>query len=258
MDLGLDGKKALVTGAGRGIGLAIVEALLSEGATVIGASRSETDDSRRLVRDEPRFRFIVVDLADPDGPRRMLTEVGGNLDILVNNVGSTTAHPEGFASIDDEAWSSTLNLNFLAAVRSCREAIPRLMPHGTIVNIASENAILPDPLVMEYSAAKAALLNFSKALSKELGPQGIRVNSVSPGPVSTRLWLGEGGVAETVSASEHSDATSVAAGAAQQMATGRFTHPQEVGDLVAVLCSARLGNVTGADFVIDGGMRETI
>lgn len=258
MDLELAGKTAVVTGAGRGIGVATVEALLREGAQVVAASHSETDDTRRLAADEPLFRFIAVDLSEVDGPVKMIEAAGDRIDILVNNVGSAPARPQGFLSIDDEAWSSSLTLNLLAAVRSCRAAVPKLGDAGVIVNVASENALLPDPLVMDYSAAKAALLNFSKALSKELGASGIRVNAISPGPVATRLWLGDGGVAKTVSAAQHIDPATVAANAAAQMVTGRFTTPEEVADLIAILCSPRLGNVTGAEFVIDGGMRETI
>jgi NAD(P)-dependent dehydrogenase (short-subunit alcohol dehydrogenase family) len=124
--------------------------------------------------------------------------------------------------------------------------------------VASVNATLPDPLVIDYSAAKAALLNFSKSLSKEVGPRGVRVNTVSPGPVSTGLWLGADGVAATVAQAKGIDPAAVAQGAADQSPTGRFTSPQEVADLVVMLASVRLANVTGADFVIDGGLITTI
>ena len=127
-----------------------------------------------------------------------------------------------------------------------------------MVTTCSVNAFLPDPLVIEYSAAKAALANFSKALSKEVGPQGVRVNTVSPGPVATDLWLGDHGVASVVAAAGGGKAEGVAEQAAAQSATGRFTTPQEVADLITLLASARTGNVTGADFVIDGGLVQTL
>jgi NAD(P)-dependent dehydrogenase (short-subunit alcohol dehydrogenase family) len=129
---------------------------------------------------------------------------------------------------------------------------------GAIVTICSVNARLPDPGVMDYSAAKAALASFSKSLSKEVGPQGIRVNTVSPGPVATDLWLGQGGVAATVSAATGARPQDVERDAARQVVTGRFTRPAEVADLVLFLASDRSGNVTGADFTIDGGLITTL
>lgn len=126
------------------------------------------------------------------------------------------------------------------------------------MNTGSVNSRLPDPLVMDYCAGKAALASFAKALSKEVGPHGIRVNSVSPGPVATDLWLGAGGVAATVGAATGADPNDVAGQAATQMATGRFTTPEEVADLVLFLASDRAANVTGADYVIDGGLIQTL
>ena len=101
----------------------------------------------------------------------------------------------GSREITDEDWQASLTLNLMAAVRTTRAALPVMLAagKGAIVNISSANAFLPDPGVMDYSAAKAALANFSKSLSKEAGPHGIRVNTISPGPVATDLWLGEPG-----------------------------------------------------------------
>ena len=123
---------------------------------------------------------------------------------------------------------------------------------------SSVNAFLPDPAVIDYSAAKAALANFSKSLSKEVASRNIRVNTVSPGPVSTALWLGDDGVAATVARATGGDAGSVAKQAAGDAATGRFTTPEEVADLIVFLASDRAGNVTGADFTIDGGLIKTL
>ena len=122
------------------------------------------------------------------------------LDILVNNVGAVDPRLGGFLSVTDEEWLASLNLNLMAAVRTTRAALPALLKRGkgSIVTISSVNSFLPDPGIIDYTAAKAALTNFSKALSKEVGPQGIRMNTVSPGPVETPLWLGPQGVAATV------------------------------------------------------------
>jgi NAD(P)-dependent dehydrogenase (short-subunit alcohol dehydrogenase family) len=184
----------------------------------------------------------------------------GGLDILVNNVGGLKPHLGGFVSITDDDWLRALTINLLAPVRTTRAAVPHLLRRGsgTIVTISSVNAFLPDPPIIDYSAAKAALTNFSKALSKELGPQGIRVNSISPGPVSTPLWLGAGGVAETFAAGSGGDPAAVADGAVAGSATKRFTTPEEVADLVLLLASGRAGNITGADYVIDGGLIQTV
>ena len=125
---------------------------------------------------------------------------GGLIDILVNNAGAVTPRLGGFAAVTDAEWEATLDADLMAAVRTTRAVIGDMVAagRGTIVTVSSVNAFLPDPAVIDYGAAKAALSNFSKALSKEVGPAGVRVNTVSPGPVSTALWLGSGGVADTI------------------------------------------------------------
>ena len=180
--------------------------------------------------------------------------------MLVNNVGTVTPRLEGFLSVTDEQWLQSWTLTFMAAVRTTRAALPGMLEvgRGTIVNTCSVNSFLPDPAVIDYCAAKAALANFSKALSKEVGPNGIRVNTVSPGPVSTALWLGDHGVAATVAGAQGGDPAAVAEQQAKEAATGRFTDPQEVAELVILLAGDRAGNVTGADFVIDGGLVQTL
>lgn len=178
----------------------------------------------------------------------------------MNNVGAVTPRLDGFVAVTDEQWLASLSLTFLAAVRTTRAALPAMLTagRGSIVTVCSVNAFLPDPGVIDYCASKAALANFSKALSKEVGPGGIRVNTVSPGPVATDLWLGDQGVAATVGGAQGVDQDSVVRQQEQQVATGRFTTPQEVADLVVLLASDRAGNTTGSDFVIDGGLVSTL
>ena len=261
MDLGLSGKRALVTGASKGIGLAITRALVDEGAQVVAGARGTSEELEELV-ERGAVQEVAVDLATADGPAQLVAEAleGGSLDVLVNNVGAVTPRLEGFLSVTDEHWQDSLNLGFMAAVRTTRAALPGMLEarRGTIVNVCSVNAFLPDPAVIDYSASKAALSNFSKALSKEVGPRGIRVNTVSPGPVSTGLWLGEHGVAATVAQAQGGDPAAVAERQAGEAPTGRFTEPEEVADLVVLLAGERAANVTGADFVIDGGLITTL
>jgi NAD(P)-dependent dehydrogenase (short-subunit alcohol dehydrogenase family) len=261
MDLGLSGKRAVVTGASKGIGLAITQALVREGVMVVTGSRDTSVELDEL-NDGRRVQAVKVDLATPSGPGDLVGAALqlGPLDIVVNNVGAATPRLDGFVAVTDEQWLNSLTLTFLAAVRTTRAALPAMLAagRGAIVTVCSINAFLPDPSVIDYCAAKAALANFSKALSKEVGPLGIRVNTVSPGPVSTGLWLGDHGVAATVGGASNVDPETVVHQQEQQAATRRFTTPQEVADLVLFLTSERAGNITGSDFVIDGGLITTL
>ena len=260
MDLDLAGKTAVVTGASKGIGLAVTAALVAEGVRVIAGSRSSSPELDAL---GDAVRFVAVDLSTATGPDELIAEASDGLDILVNNVGALTPRTTGFLDVTDEDWLSTLNLDLMAVVRTTRAAIPVLIQRGsgTVVTIASVNAYLPDPGVIDYSVAKAGVWNLSKSLSKEFGDRGIRFNTVSPGPVSTPLWLGETGVAATVAKAmgiSPDEARKRVIEAGGGFSTGRFTEPGEVADLVLLLASGRAGNVTGADFRIDGGLTKEL
>ena len=261
MDLELAGKIAVVTGAGDGIGLAAVKTLVTEGAHVVAGSR-HTEQLDPLEGVTP----VELDLAPPGAPAALIrraTEEHGRVDVLVNNVGAVRMRLDGFFAIDDEEFERALQLNFFIALRASRAALAAMVDHGggAIVNVASVNAFFqPDGGVVDYGAAKAALVNLTKALAQEFGARGVRVNAVSPGPVATDLWLGEHGVAETVAAATGVDADTareqVIAGLGG-FATGRFTTPEEVATLITLLASPRLGNVTGSNYVVDGGLIKT-
>ena len=259
MDLDLAERVAVVTGGSKGIGLATVHALVAEGAHVVaGALTTSSLDGIDGVT------ALAVDLVEPGGSARLVAEavdLHGRVDILVNNVGGVTPRVGGFLSITDADFEASFQLNFFAALRATRAVVAPMIEQGqgTIVNVASVNAFFhPDGLVVDYGAAKAALLNVAKALSQELGPKGIRINSVSPGPVATDLWLGDHGVAATLGQSGGVDAPTVRDRAERAMPTGRFTTPEEVATLIAVLASPRTGNVTGSNYVIDGGLIQTM
>ncbi|MDT4995650.1 MAG: hypothetical protein QOH97_5542 [Actinoplanes sp.] len=261
MDLHLSGKVAVVTGASRGIGLAITQALAAEGVSVVaGALKGSVELD--AVAAEHDVRPVPVDLTTPSGPAELIqhsVQEFGGIDILVNNVGAVRPRLNGFLALTDEDWEWGLTINFMAAMRTMRAALPHLVkrPGAVIVTISSVNAFLPDPAVIDYSAAKGALTNLCKSLSKEFGPK-VRINTISPGPVGTDLWLADNGVAATVARATGTSAEAVAEQQAAQASTGRFTYPREIADLVLVLASDRTANVTGSDFLIDGGLIATL
>ncbi|QIY75931.1 oxidoreductase [Streptomyces sp. RLB1-33] len=264
MDLELDNKVVVVTGASRGIGLAVARAFAHEGAHVVAGARTPGKELAEL-SERHGLVSLPVDLSTADGAAALIdTAVThfGTVDVLVNNVGSVAPRLGGFSSVSDDDWTQTFDTNLFSAVRASRAALPHLLEsRGAIINIGSVNAILPDPSIVDYAASKAALASFAKSLSKEVGPQGVRVNTISPGPVETDIWLADGGMADTVA-----NAMGVGRAAAREaivaglggLATGRFTRPDEVADLTLLLASHRTGNVTGADFTIDGGLIKTL
>ena len=258
MDLQLTDKVAVVTGANKGIGLSITKTLIAEGARVIAGSLS-TENLDGLERVTP----VAVDLLAEDGPAllvRTAIDEHGRLDVLVNNVGAVKIRLDGFLATSDEEFEWALRMNFFTGLRATRAALGPMLEQGSgsIVNVASVNSFFqPDAATIDYGVAKAAVVNLSKSLSQEFGPKGIRVNCVSPGQVSTDLWLGEHGVAATIADATGVDAETIRTTAAAAIPTGRFTTPQEVATLVTILASDRTANVTGANYVIDGGLIKT-
>jgi NAD(P)-dependent dehydrogenase (short-subunit alcohol dehydrogenase family) len=213
--------------------------------------------------DQHDVHAVTVDLTSRQGPADLVAAATARydrLDILVNNVGAVRPRLDGFLALTDEDWDWALTINFLAAVRTTRAVLPHLLKQqsSTVVTISSVNAFLPDPSVIDYSAAKGALTNFCKSLSKEFGGRGVRVNTISPGPVQTDLWLGDDGVAATVGQATGTTPDDIVRQQQADIVTGRFTHPQEIADLVLLLASDRITNVTGSDLLIDGGLIKTL
>lgn len=261
MDLRLKGKTAIVTGASRAIGLAVAQALTREGAQVVGAARTVTPDMKAA--------SIVAVEADLSTRRGVDSVIGaaiaetGGIDILVNNVGA--GDPDrlklgGFLEADDTQWHDLFDLNLFSAVWASRAALPSLIERGgAIINVASINARVPATGPVGYSEAKAALIAFGKRLSEEFGPAGVRVNTVSPGPVGTGLWRDPEGFGARVAASAGADHADFLAAMPETfgIASGKLTEPEEVAALITFLASPATANLTGTEIVIDGGLIKT-
>ncbi|MDX3263097.1 oxidoreductase [Streptomyces sp. NPDC093228] len=264
MELHLKDKVAVVTGASKGIGLAVAEAMAREGVHVVAGSRHSTPELDALAKTYD-VTVVPVDLATPEGAEtlvRQAAERHSRIDILVNNVGA--AEPRnGFLEVSDADWQRIFDLTFFSAVRASRAALPHLAEaeDAAIVNISSINARTPFPMVVDYSAAKAALTNLSKSLSEEFAPKGIRVNAISPGPVRTPFWTAPGAFADTTAAAAGTtaqEALDVVVPQSMGITSGRITEPQEVADLTLFLASPVAGNINGAEVVIDGGQIKTL
>ncbi|WP_338784224.1 oxidoreductase [Streptomyces sp. DG1A-41] len=259
MDLGLASKRAVVTGASRGIGLATVRMLADEGVRVVGAARTITPELT-----ETGAITVSADLSTAEGVTtlidRALAELDG-IDLLVNNVGAgDEMRPVGFLDTDDTEWRRTLDINLLTAVRVSRAALPSLMRHrGAMVNISSIASRMPAASPVAYSAAKAALTALGKSLAEEFGPHGVRVNTVSPGVVRTSVWETPEGFGGKVAAAAGADLDEFLQRMPEilNITTGRLLEPEEVATLVTFLLSDAACNITGADYVIDGGTMKS-
>jgi NAD(P)-dependent dehydrogenase (short-subunit alcohol dehydrogenase family) len=251
------GKRALVTGGTKGMGEAIVQRLRASGASVVTTARSAPPDLRADL-------FVAADISTAEGTDNVisyaLNRLGG-VDILVNNVGGSSAPGGGFAALTDEDWQSALNQNLLAAVRLDRGLLPAMLQQGSgvIIHISSIQRRLPlFEATLAYAAAKAALTNYSKGLSNEVGPKGIRVLSVAPGFIQTTAATA---LIERLAASSGTDANAAREQLMQSLGgipLGRPGWPTEVAELVAFLASDRAASATGSEYVIDGGTIPTI
>lgn len=267
MQMNLTGRTAVVTGGSKGIGLATTAALAAEGARVVVGSRTISDELAALI-EKFDVTAVTVDLSTPAGPGELVDAAvrqHGGIDILVNNVGASSLGPS-ILELTDDAWQRIFDVVLFSAVRTARAAVPAMPVNdpsygGTIVNVSSANARFPQPAIAHYCAAKAAVTNVSKAMAVEFADRGIRVNTVSPGPVRTPMWTARGGFAELFSAGSDSTPTEFLdrdLPASLGMLTGRVGASTEVADLITYLASDRSTGITGADFVIDGGTLKQV
>jgi NAD(P)-dependent dehydrogenase (short-subunit alcohol dehydrogenase family) len=257
-DTEFTGKRALVTGGTRGMGEAIVQRLRDSGATVVTTARSTPHDLP-----QPDL-FVAADLSTAEGAakvvRAVLDRLGG-VDILVNNVGGSSAPGGGFAALTDDEWQQALNSNLLAAVRLDRGLLPSMLAQGAgvIIHISSIQRRLPlFEATLAYAAAKAALSNYSKGLSNEVGPKGVRVVSVAPGFIETEAATA---LIDRLAANADTDRQTAREQLIQSLGgipLGRPAWPAEVAELVAFLASDRAASITGSEYVIDGGTIPTI
>jgi len=254
----LSGKIALVTGGTKGAGKAIAERLNAAGATVIITARNKSEQP------DAGLYFIPADLSKAEDAQKVISEVlstYGKLDILVNNLGASSTPAGGFSALNDEDWISTLQANLLAPVRLDRGFLPQMIDRksGVIIHIASIQGKLPlYDSTLPYAASKAGLINYSKSLSNEVTPKGVRVLTVSPGWINTTAsiaWLGE--IARNANSTVEEAQQSVM-DALGGIPYGRPAEPEEVAELIGFLVSPRANYLTGTNFVIDGGTVPTI
>ena len=245
MDLRLQGRAIVVTGATSGIGRAIASALAAEGARVVTAARRANGPG------VGEIAHVSADLLEPAGAASIIESAVaqlGRLDGLVNNVGYAAVRR--FEDVSDEDWSLSFSANLLSAIRATRAVLPhfRNAGSGVIVNIASTAGSRPSLGMPDYSVTKAGLLAHSRQIAEEYADVGIRCNAVIPGPTLTNAWLGEGGLADQQGA--RSD---VMARVAAARPLGRFASPEEIADVAVFLCSDAASNVNGANWSVSGG-----
>jgi len=243
VDLGLNGKRCLVTGSTGGIGLEITRQLVAEGARVVTCGRRDAPGAGETTH-------VVADLSRPGEPERAVGEAAtalGGLDVLVNNVG--IVRQARFEDVSDDEWDAYWQLNVMSYVRAIRAALPLLRGGtGAIVNVSSTAGKRPSTGMPHYSVTKAAVLSLSRLVADLYAKDGIRCNAVTPGPTETDAWLGEGGLAD-----QQGDRDAVLAKVGAGRPLGRLARPEEIAAVVVFLCSERASYVTGAAWSADGG-----
>lgn len=257
-DLDLAGKRAVVTGGTKGVGAAVVKSLLDAGVTVATSARAVPPNALDGVY------YVAADLTSSTGCQAFtdtaLERLGG-IDIVINVVGGSSAPAGGFAALDDDEWFKELNLNLMSAVRVDRALLPVMIEQGSgvIIHVSSIQSKLPLPeSTTAYAAAKAALSTYSKSLSKEVTPKGVRVVRVSPGWIETEAAVDLVKRIAQQSGTDYEAGKKVIMDALGGIPLGRPSQPSEVADLITFLVSSRAAAISGTEYVIDGGTIPTV
>jgi 3-oxoacyl-[acyl-carrier protein] reductase len=244
MDLGLDGRICVVTGASRGIGAATARMLAQEGARVLSVARHDAD--------------VELDVTLPDAGERLLERCEGSPWALVNNAGTSRVRP--LEELTDGEWQEQWELHVMAPMRLMRSLAPAMAAAGggRIVNVSSSSGKRPSLTNPAYSVTKAAVLSLSRVFADTFAGDGVLVNSVAPGPVESDLWVAEGGLADQVAERTGSTREEVLASTRSKPPLGRMGREEEIAAVIVFLCSAQASNVTGAAWSVDGGSVPTI
>ena len=241
MDLGLQGKACVVTGASRGIGAAVARLLEEEGADVLAVSRSQG---------------FQADVTEPGAAGRIVAECEarfGGIDVLVNNAGTSEIKP--LDELEDADWQAQWDLNVMASMHLMQAACPKMAERGggRVVNVSSSSGKRPSQTNAAYSVAKAAQLSLSRTYADAWAGRGVLVNAVTPGIVASQLWMADGGMADQIAARSGQTRDEVVAEKAAAQPVGRYGTEEEIAAVVVMLCSAQASNVTGAAWSVDGG-----
>ena len=257
MDLSLEGKKVLVTAGTKGIGEAVVTLFRESGASVLACARTRPEAF-------PEELFVAADLTTAEGCNTVVEAVNkrlGGVDIIVHVLGGSSAPAGGFAVLEDDVWQQELNLNLFPAVRLDRALLPAMIAQGegVIIHVTSIQNVLPLPeSTTAYAAAKAAVSTYSKSLSKEVSPKGIRVLRVSPGWVETEASVALADRIAQQAGTDYEGGKQIIMESLGGIPLGRPSKPVEVANLIAFLASARAASITGVEYVIDGGTVPTV
>jgi NAD(P)-dependent dehydrogenase (short-subunit alcohol dehydrogenase family) len=256
MNLDLTGKRVLVTGGTKGVGAALVSLFQAEGAKVLTSARQANAEM-------PDVLFVAADLSTVEGCEALAAATKrdlGTVDIIVHVLGGSSAPGGGFAALDEAQWQRELDLNLFPAVRIDRALLPDMLARkeGVIVHVTSIQSRLPLPdATTAYAAAKAALSTYSKSLSKEVSPHGVRVVRVSPGWIENEASVALAQRLAQQAGTNYEGGKRIIMDALGGIPLGRPSTPLEVAELIAFLASPRAASITGSEFVIDGGTLPT-
>ena len=252
-DLQLQGQRALVTGGTKGLGAALVKGLREVGVQVMTSARAAPENPLEGVT------YVQTDLATGEGVTELARAVKqrwDGVDILINSVGGSSAPAGGFAALDDAVWFNEFNLNFMSAVRLDRALLPAMLAKGAgvVLHVTSIQRVLPLPeSTTAYAAAKGALSTYSKSLSKEVAPKGVRVLRVSPGWIETEASIVFAQRMGAEAGTDYEGGKKMVMDWLGGIPVGRPATPTEVADLITFLVSPRAASVSGSEHVIDGG-----